>query len=543
MLKRVHLYAIIIASAILLALVSGFLILNQSSNNKITLQSLEPNLLSSNTKVTNILVFDARGYVNGTDVTIRNLQAIVNTNHPNGTMLFIISSSQDLLILQNIYETIPDLSITRFRQFNNLNENLADLLTYFKGLIKGFIYFNSTDKIFFPAVLNYVANYPNTIAIPYPDYSLLPKDFNFLEMYNFVNKTDSSSISKISEYYSNQINTLRKNLQGTNLWNYQTDNNSYFDFVIGQRYFSFPTVLFNGSFPTLEQKIISLTNSFFNKPVLNSWPSNLPRLSEPLFNDIQGINNLSFYVYPLSFKLPLTSTFQQLFPKNYQIPVSNNSSTVGRGFNYSLVINAENETIPFLFSTVTSLLVIDPTFFDNTTIVVDDAIILLFPEIFYWIFANHPHIHFIPRIEIGTIIESVYFPQYFNDSIGFIQNSSLQLLRNDWTSQDYNNLIQKHFKGFISTDKNALTNIFSTQVKQPSASYSMLDNISENTLIAQLQLVTANRTAGNIVFTASGLNSFLIQFVINSKLAIKFMNTTMNTSFNALPPNLVYAGL
>ena len=348
MIERIKFIPYIIIGIILISLVAGIVIVQNFSNPPIDLQELEPKLLENGKPVHQIIVFNASGVSIGLSITLRNLQAIVNSQRPNGTMLFIVDTNHDLQMLYGVYGRLSNLSILQFNTSGSLNTNVKNLLSYFSFLIKGYVIFDSADELFIPAVMNFVTNYANTIAIPYTNYGILPGNLVYLEMYSFINQTDSSNIRNITNYYQNQIKDFSANLHGLNIWNQKADGVKYFDFVISQKYFSFPSELLNGSFSSIKQSILDLTNRFYNKPLLNEWPEVIPRISVPLYNNISEINDLSFYSTPLLFTTSPSRTFQEFLSKGNQNQELSTNQAQNSTIKYSLLLIEYNNWIEFL---------------------------------------------------------------------------------------------------------------------------------------------------------------------------------------------------
>lgn len=540
MLSKRILFSIVVIMIIIISAFSTFLIFNNRSGTILGLKNLEPTLISSDVQIHRLLVFNADNYPTDYGLAIRSLQAVVNSQNPNGTNLFVIDNNLDYKILQEVYAKIPELSILQFNQGSNESINIANLINYFSFLIKGFVYFNSTSKIFYPAVINFLANYPNTIAIPYPDYSLLPTNLSSLRVYNFINKTSSASFSKIANYYQNQINTFNKNLHGTNLWDYQSDNTAYFDFVISQKYFTFPSELLNGSFPTIEKSIKDLTNSFYNKAILNEWPNTIARISVPIYQDINTINNLSFYIKPFSFTFPLNTTFESVFSSKSQNSRDGNQTITEGNIGYSLLLNNQNNSINFLFDDVLNILLTKPSFFDNTSLVIPDSVFFLLPELMYWLFSKHPEIHFIPKIEIGSVIQPIYFPQYFFNQTAFVQTNPTNLLRNDWNSSEYINSLGKHFKGLYVTENSNVTSQFKIKQKLVNNFITMSENYSNANFNSFLSTMVQNSATKAIIIAISGNDQFLLYELWAINKAIQFITSSSNASFVSLDPNTIF---
>lgn len=540
MVQKIHFYALGIIVLMIVAGISGFILIQNLNQHKIDLQDLQPQLKESTKPITQIIVVNGSQYSQALGLTLRNLQALVNEQRPNGTMLYIMENGNDMPVLHEIYGNMPNLTISQVSFSSNALANLAGLINYFKSLVKGFVIFNATNWIYYPAVVNFVANYKNSLAIPYGYMSLLPTNYQFLEMYNFINKTPTTTTKDISDYYSNQIQSFSNTLQGTNIWNYTSDEENYFDFVINQGYFTFPAQLFNGSFPVIEKKILDMTNAFYSKPILNEWPTSIPRLSVPLFKNISGINNLSVYSASILTHLSTKETFQEQFYGNTTYgtnQIQKNSKTT---FNYSLIINPAQQSIPFVLNVMIPILATDPNFFNNITVVLNDATFMLLPELYQWLFAQHPLIHFIPKVTIGSIIEPVYFPQQFMNATGFIQLDTTQVLRNDWNSSDYVQLLQKHFIGFYSSNITKIASIFDVNMKNPSLSFSMSDNITEPSLLTTLQTILQNGTNHNFVMAFSGENQFLLSSILSFRLAIQHLASETTDSFMGVAPNLLF---
>ncbi len=540
MVSKKSFYSIIVIITIFLSVFSGILIFSNHSESIIDLKDLEPTLTNPHQQIHHILVFNAENYPSDYSLTVRSIQAVVNSQYPNGTMLFIINNNQDMQILQKIYAKISGLLILQFTHYSNESINIANLINYFSFLIKGYVFFNSTSEIFYPAVINFLANYPNTIAIPFHNHALIPNSISSLRIYNFINKTDESSLSKIADYYQTQIDSFGKNLHGINLWDYQTESTYYFDFVISQKYFSFPTELLNGSFPSIENSIKVLTNSYYNKAVLNEWPDSLARISVPIYKNINDINNLSFYITPFSFAFPLTTTYESIFSNSIEnIKLAKQSISEGK-IGYSLFLNDQNNTINFLFHDVLGILLIDSSFFNNTTLVLDDSVFILIPEIMYWIFSTHPCIHFIPKIEIGSIIQPIYFPQYFVNQTAFVQTNPIELLRNDWNSSIYRSSLKNHIKGLYVTEETKLTSQFDVTQKLVSYSSSMDVRTSNPDFVSFLQNMIQNNGTKAIIIAISGNDQFLLQGLWTVNQGIQFITSSSNASFVSLDPNTIF---
>ncbi len=249
---------------------------------------------------------------------------------------------------------------------------------------------------------------------------------------------------------------------------------------------------------------------------------------------------MSVYSAPLSLKLPTKQTFQDIFNQSnhsYQVPPLTGSSTT---YAYSLLINPENNSIQFILDTVIPILSVKPTFFDGMTIVIDDATFMLLPELYYWIFAQHPEIHFMPKITIGATIQSIYFPQNFLNETGFIQQDSTQILRNDWASQKYLQQLQQHFIGFYIAQKENYSKIFTLTVKNPTLTFTSSDNTTEPSLITAIQSNTQNNPTKAFVIALTGESQFLIDTIQSFTLALNHLESTSTDSFMGLPPNLLF---
>lgn len=529
MLSNKYFKPVLLGLVVIFSLIAGLSFIYYSTPAQNSWQSYIPEIASVHKPISSIIVFNESNYDAGLSITLRSLQAIINSQLPDGTALFLINKPQDRVILNQLYAKNSTFSIYQFPTGNSSLTTLANLINYFKGIIKGYILFNETAKIYYPGIINFLANYENSIAIPYPMFNVLPSNFTFLQMYNFMNQTNTTTKVNIEHFYQNQINSFQGSLQGVNIWKVESDNEGYFDYVINKKYFTFPSELLNGSYPTLQQSIGNLIKINSHKPLLNSWPATIPRLAVPIYRNISDISNLSLLNQPFLFTKPFEQVFQELLMNNEETQITNKPQGTN-DFNYSLIINCENNTLNFLYNFVLPVLAINSTLLNNYTIAIDDSSFVLMPDLFYWLLTTHPSIHFIPKIVLGKTIEPVYFPSLFSNQTAFVEGNIAQNFSSEWTSESYTKVLDDHFSGLYSSYLDNISSLFNLKVKQALPIDHIPDN-AESFFLSYLQIIIQKNSSKNFVLLFTGNVDFLSNAIFNFKFALEKTELTMNSLF------------
>lgn len=525
---------------IVLSIFSGVTFMFISTGNTSQWEQLVPELTSPKGQISTIIVFDAMNYNFGLTVTLRSIQAIVNSQLPNQTALFIIQNPIDKDIALNIYAKAPHVALYAFPETGNQVLDTHSLLEYFKGIIRGYVLFNSWQKTYIPAVINFLSYYQNTIAVPDYMYNILPDNISLLEMFNFISFTNSTTKDNITNIYQNQISSFENNLAGVNIWKTDIDKANYFDFPIAQKYFSFPDFLLNGSFDSLQKTIENQITKNSHKPLLNNWPNKIIRLSVPLYSNISDITNLSFMTKPLLFNQSIQSTFQTVFAKQAatNLQVNLNKST---GIYYSIVTDYENDSINYFLNTILRLVFIDQTILNNITISIADSTIILLPDLMYWLFEEHPQIHVIPKISIGKIIEPLYFPEIFSNQTALVVGSSDKVIRNDWNESEYQRLLQNNLLGLFSGKDNHDIVFSGLPIKNIIETFKEGNNASELFFYNYFNNKISSTNESPFIISLEGNLDFIINLLINLRLAVKSVNSAItDTTIMNITPNQLF---
>ena len=530
MLSNRFLKPVLILTIVILSLLAGLTVFFFATPNKEEWQSFIPELNKSDKTISTLVVFNESDYGTGLQLTIRSLQGIINSQLPDGKALFVVNKPQDSIILEQLYAKQNKFTIYQFPNGNSSLTNLANLINYFKGVIKGFVYFDAKEKIIIPGIINFLSYYQNTIAIPYPMLGILPGNYSFLQMYNFLNLTNSSSALNLSNFYQNQIDSFSSSLSGVNIWNSLTDQESYFDYIINQKYLSFPIDLLNGSFPIIQDRIENLISSHINKPIANIWPTTISKLPVPVYRNISDVSNLSILSRPFSFTSPFESTFQKLFIRNILLTESSKISSA-KSFNYSLILNSDGNTVNFIYSYVVPILAENSSLLNNFTIIIDDSTIALIPDVFYWILTNYPSIHFMPKILLNNPIEPIYFPKLFTNQTAYVIQKTDKFTNSEWTNGSYVNTLENHFIGSYTNSSNHINSIFNLPIKKVYSTFSSVNDTSETQFLYYLQAVIQENTPRNFVLLFTGQPNFLSSTIFNFRLAMQKTEFSMNTLF------------